>query len=160
MLQPHCWPLLLRFMKTYGPKEHLMWLPPPCLSSTISLALIPALIYSTPQNKWCLALSLGVLPLMPPMTRNMQWYNFSPETVTDSSSTRKRTIHFWASFIVAHKSILPSQCASLFFFNVIHVFIRETVLRNTLGCFLAERCAVLKKVCIHRKRLLSFLIHV
>lgn len=46
-------------MKTYGPKEHLMWLPPPCLSSTISLALIPALIYSTPQNKWCLALSLG-----------------------------------------------------------------------------------------------------
>lgn len=56
-----------------------MWLPPPCLSSTISPALIPALIYSTPQDKWRPALSSGVLSLMPLVTRNMQRYNFSPE---------------------------------------------------------------------------------
>lgn len=58
---PHQWPPLWCLMKTYGPKEHLMWLPSPCLSSTILPALIPALIYSTPQGKQWLTLSSGVL---------------------------------------------------------------------------------------------------
>lgn len=109
VLWTHWWPLLWCFMKTYGPKEHLMWLPPPCLSSAILPALIPALIYSTPQGKQWLTLSSGVLSLIPPVTRNMQRHNFSPGRVTVSSFAREHTSHFEASFNVTHKSTLQLQ---------------------------------------------------
>lgn len=90
-----------------------MWLPPPCLSSPISLALIPALIYSTPQGKQRLTLSSGVLSLMPPVTSNMQWYNFSPGRVTESISARQHTSHFWAFLM----SLTRALCSHKLFFR-------------------------------------------
>lgn len=104
--------ILLHFMKTYGPKEHLMWLPQPCLSSTILPALIPALIYSTPRGKQWLTLSSGVLSLMLPVTRNMQRHNFSLAIVTESSSAGEHTSCFSASFNVTHMSTFVANCSS------------------------------------------------
>lgn len=119
-----------------------MWLPPPCLSSTISPALIPALIYSTPQDKWRPALSSGVLSLMPPVTRNMQRYNFS----TEQWQTAFPPIS--GHLLLSLKSILPSQSLlhTLLFINVlIQVFIRETVLHSSLRYWFVEIFVLLKK---------------
>lgn len=133
MLRAHCWPLLLLFMKTYGPKEHLMWLPPPCLSSTISPALIPALIYSTPQDKWCL-LSSGVLSLTPPVTRDMQW-----QFLTRNGNRQ----HFH------QKTYHP--LLSIFYWGWKKHF--AVTMQFFLSALCKDSCALLKKVCISRKRL-------
>lgn len=105
----HWLSLIQSFMKTYGLKEKLMGLPPPCLSSRILPALIPALIYSTLHSKKWLTLSSGGLSLIPRVTRNMQRHNFSPGTVTESSYTGEHTSRFGASFNVTHKSTLQLQ---------------------------------------------------